>query len=130
MGILLTQLHTDFPSCRVILLGVETPSTCGGLGHDYASSGFWTYYPLLRKVNGLRLAEQTFALTAPFSTYCIYADVAAQFDAENNMMMTATPVNIRSSTTELRGFNGIHPTSVGYLQIADTAFRAMLRLWQ
>ena len=58
-----------------------------------------------------------------------YVSLAAQFDADynyNNEVETVA-VNTRSNVTESRGTNTIHPGSHGKLQIADVAYREIVR---
>jgi hypothetical protein len=46
-----------------------------------------------------------------------------EFDSENDFRQTTKPVNTRSQVTEIFGVNGIHPSDVGYYQMADSAVR-------
>ena len=39
------------------------------------------------------------------------------------MPETDAPVNTRSTKTEKRGTNGVHPATEGHLQIADVVYR-------
>ena len=52
--------------------------------------------------------------------------VSAQFDSENNMPRQTKPVNIRSTLTEQVGTNSVHPSTDGYYQIGDAAYRALV----
>ena len=78
-------------------------------------------------------ARVTFAPVKPvigqMLAYGIYAvNVSGQFDTENNMQKGTRPVNTRNSETEIYGTNGVHPATSGYLQIADAAYRAMVKM--
>lgn len=44
-----------------------------------------------------------------------------------NMPYTEKCVNTRNSKKEIIGINGCHPLSEGYLQIADAAYRNMVK---
>lgn len=122
------QLHNDYPNAKVRLMGLEVPSPTGGLGANYGASGSYAnYYKLLRSVNGLRLAYQQLAASATYSNFVGYVDIASQFDSENNMPTAMAPVNTRNTNCEPRGLNGVHPSTQGYLQIADTAYRDFIR---
>ena len=124
---LLTQFHTDFPSAKVKLMGIQIPSPVGGLGKDYGATGVYSnYYKLLRNVNGLNLAYQAFADAN--STWVEFISVSQQFDSEYNMQMTETNVNNRNSSfSEMLGSNGVHPANEGYYQIADSAYRNFIK---
>ena len=50
-------------------------------------------------------------------------NISAEFDTEYNMPYSETNVNTRSTVKEKRGTNGVHPSTEGYYQIADTVFR-------
>ena len=52
-----------------------------------------------------------------------FVNISSQFDSENNMPQEDAPVNTRSSVTEKRGTNGVHPMNEGYMQIADVVYR-------
>lgn len=120
------QLHSDFPSCKVRLMGIQLPSLNGGLGENYgdANATLGNYYNLVQTVNGLNLAYQELANDVSYSSFVEFVNVSTQFDNENNMPTVDEPVNTRNATTEKRGANGVHPDTSGYLQIADVAFRS------
>ena len=126
--VFLDKLHSDFPNCKVRIIGLQMPSVTGGLGASYgATSDFTKTYSVIRSVNGLRLAYQSLANEASYSSWVRYLDLASQFDSEYNMPYTATAVNSRSSTTENLGTNGVHPAAAGYYQIADVVYRDFVR---
>lgn len=70
---------------------------------------------------------ESIALDANYSSFVRYTAVRPQFDSENNMPTSATPVNSRNATTELLGTNEVHPATSGYYQIADVAYRDFIR---
>lgn len=120
----LNQLHTDFPSTIVRLVGIQVPSVNGGLGANYgANGGLSEYYGMVRSANSMNIAYQNLANEAAYSSWVKFVSTAPQFDSENNMSQALTPVNSRNSATEMRGTNGVHPDTTGYYQIADAIFR-------
>lgn len=126
--VFLDKLHAQYPSCKVTLLGLQPPSPLGGLGSSYYATGTYSqYYDLLRYANGRNLAYQALAAEGGYSSWVRYAAMGAQFDAENGYPTSSTAVNVRSATTETRQTNGIHPTTSGTLQIADVAYREIVR---
>lgn len=125
---MLDQIHTDFPSAVVRVLGLQVPSVNGGLGDDYGATGSYAnYYKLLRSVNGYALALQSLCNEADYSSWCRYLATAIQFDTDYNMPDASKAVNTRNSATEVIGSNGIHPDTEGYYQIADMLFRDVIR---
>jgi len=124
----INQLRTDFPQALVRIVGMEVPSPNGGLAANYGATGTYSqYYPLLRTLNGVRLAYQQLCDLPANSSFCRFVDIAPQFDSENNMQAATAPVNSRNSATEVRGTNGVHPGTDGYYQIADAIYRDFVR---
>jgi hypothetical protein len=124
----INQLHSDFPSALVRLVGLEVPSINGGLGANYGATGSLSqYYNVLRSVNGLNLAYQQLCDNPTNSGFCRFINISCQFDSEYNMSSALAPVNSRNATTEQRGANGVHPATAGYLQIADAVWRDFVR---
>lgn len=120
----LDQVHSDFPSAVVRVVGVQVPSVNGGLGANYgANGGLSEYYGTLRSINSMNTAYQNLANEAAYSSWVEFISTAPQFDSENNMPQGDTAVNSRNATTEKRGTNGVHPDTSGYLQIADAVYR-------
>lgn len=74
---------------------------------------------------GLNSEYQKLANDPAYSNFVTFVNLSGQFDSENNMPELDTPVNSRSSKTEKRGSNGVHPITDGYMQIADVAYRAI-----
>lgn len=126
--VFLDKLHTQYPDCKVTLLGLQPPSRLGGLGTNYGATGTYSqYFDLLRYANGRNLALKSIADDVSYSSWVRYAAMGAQFDAEYGYPTSSTAVNVRSATTETRQTNGIHPTTSGTLQIADVAYREVVR---
>tara|TARA_A100001391_G_scaffold76364_1_gene49406 strand:+ start:306 stop:2060 length:1755 start_codon:yes stop_codon:yes gene_type:complete len=122
---LLDGLHTDFPLAKVTLMGTPLCSINGGLATNYgdASNGLGNVWRATQGVFGLNLALQQIASSTAYASFVDFADVMMSFDVENNMPAAAKAVNTRNATTEIVGTNGVHPSTSGYYQIADVAFR-------
>lgn len=121
-------LHRDYPNAKVRIMGIQLPSLNGGTGANYgANGGYADTYGLVRGVFGLNLAYQEFANREEYKDFVEFVNVSTQFDSENNMPSTKVYVNTRSKKTEDRGTNGVHPTEEGYMQIADVAYRQLVR---
>ena len=128
--IFIDNLHADYPDCKVFVMGIQVPSTDGGLGYNYGAkeNSLSNYWGMLRTVMGLNLAYQSLCNEAAYSKFCTFINISGQFDSENNMRQIATAVNLRSTKTELRGNNGVHPSrKEGYLQISDAAIRCLVK---
>lgn len=124
------RLHSDFPSARLRLMGLQMPSVTGGTGFSYGSEagGYADAHGLTLQVHRLNETYAALAASEEFSSYVSYVEIAAQFDTDYSMPRQETPVNTRSSYTEHLGSNGVHPSESGYLQIADAVYRDLCAL--
>lgn len=121
-------LHQDYPEAKVRIMGVQLPSLNGGTGANYgANGGYADTYGLVRGVFGLNIAYQELANDPNYIDYVEFINVSGQFDSEYNMPYTLAPVNNRSTVTEMKGTNGVHPSPEGYLQIGDVAYRSLVK---
>lgn len=121
---LIDHIHTNYPSCKIKIMGIPLPSVNGGVGSDYKGSGSYSNpYGLVVTALNLNNAYQNWCNEAAYSGFMEFVNISAQFDAENNMQEAAKPVNTRSSKTETIGTNGVHPGTEGQYQIADGVFR-------
>ena len=50
------------------------------------------------------------------------------FDTADLMPYTTVAKNTRSSNTEIRGTNGVHPSTAGYYAIGDAYFRTLVKV--
>jgi lysophospholipase L1-like esterase len=120
----LNTLNAQIPATEVRLIGIQAPSNTGGLGASYTSNSVYgQYYGLLRTANNKNNALKDLANETIYSGFVEYIALSPQFDSDFNMPFTPTAVNTRNATTESRGTNGIHPSTDGYEQIADTLYR-------
>ncbi|MDK0670431.1 BppU family phage baseplate upper protein [Clostridium perfringens] len=125
---LIDIIHRDYPNAKIRIMGIPLPSLNGGTGANYGANGNYAdTYGLVRGVFGLNLAYQEFANREGYKDFVEFVNVSGQFDSENNMPAELVKVNTRSSKTELRGSNGVHPTMEGYYQIADVAYRQLVK---
>ncbi len=123
---LLRILKANYPNIKVGLMGIQVNSINGGTGRSYgANSVYSNWYGDLRTVMGMNLAYKALAEEDEFKDWVEFIHISSQFDSENNMPQELKPVNTRSELTEYIGTNGVHPSNMGYYQIADAAFRHM-----
>lgn len=121
---ILSALHNDYPQAKAVLMGLQVPSLNGGMGANYgASGGYADLYGMIRAVFNYNTFLRELSEEDDYSSFVHYADVACEFDSENNMPQASVQVNTRNSATEMRGTNGVHPSNDGQYQIADVAYR-------
>jgi hypothetical protein len=117
-------LHAEFPNAKLKLLGIQIPSVNGGVGDNYGASGYYyDWFGLQVTAMNMSKAYKEFAESSGYSSFVEFVNVAAEFDTEWNMPHSNRAVNTRNSTTEIRGTNGVHPATEGYLQIGDVVYR-------
>ncbi|MBQ7873532.1 MAG: SGNH/GDSL hydrolase family protein [Oscillospiraceae bacterium] len=122
---LIDILHSEYPDAKVICLGIQMPSQNGGMGYNYgANGGYSDAYGMLVTAMHYNAALEDFCQQDKYKDFVKFVDVAGQFDTDYNMPRTEKPANNRSSSTEIIGTNGVHPSTNGYYQIADAAYRA------
>lgn len=121
---IIDRLHAEYPSAKVKLMGIQIPSINGGMGANYGAIGSYADdYGMIVTALNQNKAYQELANEAAYSSWVEFVNVSAQFDSENNMPEQDVYVNTRSTKTEKRGTNGVHPTIEGYYQIADAFYR-------
>lgn len=116
----INNLLASYPSCVIVLMGIQVPSL-DGFGTSYGCN--WNYMDKLRCVHDF---DQWYADVAAEYSNVHTVSVAGQFDAEYGYPTSIVPVNVRSSKTENRQSNGVHPSNDGYMQIADAAYRDLI----
>ena len=118
----ITNLHTSFPNCKIVLMGLEVPDY-DGYGNNYGASDVdknTNYIVGLKHVFNL---NKWYKEIADSTSNVYFCNIACQFDTEYNMSHSTRPVNTRNSETEVYGTNGVHPALSGYMQIADAVYR-------
>lgn len=123
--ILVDHIHTNYPNCKMKIMGVQLPSLNGGMGYNYGATGtsYADGYGMVVTALNMNKAYQDWCNDPAYSSFLEFVNVSSQVDSEYNMPASQTPVNSRSTITELRGTNGVHPNNDGYLQIGDVQFR-------
>jgi len=123
--ILIDHIHTQYPNCKLKIMGIQVPSLNGGMGANYGATGtgYADMYGMVVTAINMNKAYQDWCNEASYSQFLEFVNVSAQFDSENNMPEIDKSVNTRSAKTEKIGTNGVHPSTEGYYQIADVVFR-------
>ena len=130
---LISNIHNAYPQCKVLLGSVLLPSQNGGLGANYPAnevSGMYGERGFNLKVHKLNQAYDSLAHSEEFSSYTYFIDNNAQFDCLHAYPTQEIPAGNYVEGIETIGTNGVHPTDVGYAQIAAGIFRAIVCLTQ
>ena len=126
---LLRDIHSDLPNAKIICVGIQLPSITGGAGANYDANGSYadqnaTYY----YAYDYNKALENLVTNEEFGSYCYYVDTKGQFDTKYLMSYDMVAVNTRSTVTEMRGTNGVHPSTNGYYAIGDAYFRTLVKV--
>jgi len=115
-----------FPNLKINVMGLQPPSPFGGLGQSYLyeenQPNLANYLFLLQSRNSYNRMVESVANSEKYRDVVDYIDTGLFFDAENSYPFEEVPVNSRSTRTEVRQTNGLHPSPEGYNQIADAIF--------
>ncbi|MBQ7779914.1 MAG: hypothetical protein IJ404_05405 [Clostridia bacterium] len=121
-------LHKQYPKAKIKIMGVQVPSLTGGNGaNNGAELPYSDDYGLTKFVFALNRCYEEWANEEAYRDFLEFINISGQFDSEYNMPYTEKPVNTRSKVTEMIGTNGVHPSTEGYLQIADAVYRNMVK---
>ena len=130
---LINRFHEAYPDCVVLLGSVLLPSQNGGLGANYQEgdvNGIYGAAGFGVKVHRLNAAYQALANSEEYASFTHFIDNNAQFDCQNVYPTEERPVGDYESGSETIGTNGVHPTDIGYWQVAAGIFRALIGLGQ
>lgn len=124
MKVFCQNIHSAFPSCKIALGMPYCPDIRGGMGVNYhAAGGFSFGYGIKTTFMEYMLQIEKYLEDNNLDGYVSIVNWLNEFDCENDFRQTTKPVNTRSQVTEIFGVNGIHPSNVGYYQMADSAVR-------
>ena len=125
----LDNVITDYPSCKIIILGLQIPSR-DGLANNYGenSGTLSSYMKSMDYVFKLNSIYDEISKDVNYSSNVIYENISGQFDTEYNMPTAQMMVNTRNSITVPMQYNGVHPAQSGYYQIADACYRSLTSL--
>lgn len=126
--VLVDKLKQDFPNIKVKIISPQLPSPNGAMGYNYgADLPFTNGFNIKHYIFELKLAYQKWVNEPGYEEFMELIDMTGQFDSENNYPCTDKPVNTRSKKTEKIDTNACHPTTEGYMQIADAVFRNIVK---
>ena len=124
------------PNCKFIIGAQWMTDIKGGTGNSYGADGAYSS-PNAMKFTFVNIlnALQDYIADNGLGEYVFIANWLGEFDAENAYQYTEKAVNTRAVTNatygvtevkEIVGTNGIHPSNMGYLQMADSMYRAFV----
>lgn len=118
------MFHAAYPNCMIALGMPYCPDEKGGTGKNYNASGnfSWQYGIKYTFMEYMKTIEGYLSDNG-LDSYVTLVDWTNEFDSENDFKQTTKAVNVRSTQTEVFGVNGIHPSNIGYMQMADSAVR-------
>lgn len=123
-------LHSEFPSAKLKLTGIQVPSITGGMGANYGATGttYADVFGMIATAFNYNEFLKSIANDPSYSSFVEYIGIAPQFDTLYNMPFIEKNVNTRNSNkTEIIGTNGVHPSNSGYMQIADAVYRDLVK---
>lgn len=128
---LLKAIHEDLPNAKIICMGIQLSSITGGAGYNYGAKGGYadTWSTAFYAFDYDKALEELLTTDPELAEYCYYCDTKGQFDTRYCMPYANVAVNTRvSGVTEMRGTNGVHPSTNGYYQIGDAFYRILHRV--
>ena len=120
---LVEDILRDFPDCHVTLCGLQGPSR-DGFGANYGIK--WNYYEKLEAMFDMQASYMKIANDEKYNGHVSFVHVSGQFDADNNYGTKPVATNTRNPATVDREYNGLHPATIGYYQIADAVYRHLV----
>ena len=103
-------LHTEFPSAKFKIMGVQVNSIRGGMGANYGASGssYADDYGNVKTVLNQNDAFQEFANRDEYKNFVEFINISAQFDSDYNMPFSQHAVNTRNTSVTEQEFRYIH----------------------
>lgn len=118
------MFRTAFPNCKIVLGMPYCPDEKGGTGKNYGAAGGFSWgYGIKYTFQNYTAQIDKYLSDNNMDGYVTLVNWTDEFDSENDFLQTTKPVNTRSTQTEVFGQNGVHPSNVGYMQMADSAVR-------
>ena len=126
---MLDAIHTDYPTCKVKMMGVQFPY----IESFVAATNNQHTFATIRRIAFVNKLYQEICNREEYSDYVEFVNISAQFDSQYNMDLITSggqtrekDVNTRNSHfKEMFVGNTVHPGTTGYMQIADAAYRVM-----
>ncbi len=112
-------IHTDFPNCKIIFVGVQIPYISLVVNEKYSI--------LLRDLYYTIHCNKSFEKVALEHDYIDFVNIAHQFDSRYSSKLNEIKVNKQSQKTTTSITDYIHPDTEGDKQIADAIFRCIVK---
>ena len=118
------MFRSAFPNCKIVLGMPYCPDEKGGTGANYGATGGFSWgYGIKYTFQNYMSDIHEYLSANNMTDYVTLVNWTDEFDSENDFLQITKPVNVRSQQTEVFGQNGLHPSNVGYMQMADSAVR-------
>ena len=118
----LDMLHEQLPNTKITLCGLQPPNHDGcATNYGLYSGGFYGRPRIMRK----HVTEYNKGLNELVKDrdYAFFLHLGCQYDIEYSSITKTVPINNRTEETMVIGSNGVHPSKIGYLQMADAIYR-------
>ena len=120
-------MHEQMPNMKIILCGLQPPNPDGcaanyGLGYG---GGYSNPVELRRQVAQYNDNLERISVENDF---VYFVHVSSQYDYEYGSISQSMEISKRYPTKVVQGVNGIHPGTVGYMQIADAIYRRFVAI--
>lgn len=118
----INNILSDFPSCKIVLLGLEHPSR-NGLATNYNLANANHYADYIQAVNHVwNIEKWDKDLVDEYNGSVEYVNICGQFDSSYGFPTQEKYVNVRSTVKEIVQVNGVHPNESGYFEISDVCY--------
>ena len=120
-------MHEQMPNMKIILCGLQPPNPDGcaanyGLGYG---NGYSNPVELRRQVAQYNDNLEQISVENDF---VYFVHVSSQYDYEYGSISQSMEISKRYPTKVVQGVNGVHPGTVGYMQIADAIYRRFVAI--
>ena len=120
-------MHEQMPNMKIILCGLQPPNPDGcaanyGLGYG---NGYSNPVELRRQVAQYNDNLEQISVENDF---VYFVHVSSQYDYEYGSISQSMEISKRCPTKVVQGVNGVHPGTVGYMQIADAIYRRFVAI--
>lgn len=120
-------MHEQMPNMKIILCGLQPPNPDGcaanyGLGYG---NGYANPVELRRQV---ALYNDNLEQISIENDFVYFVHVSSQYDYEYGSITKSMEISKRYPTKVVQGINGVHPGTIGYMQIADAIYRRFVAI--
>lgn len=115
------------PDMKIVLIGLQIPSL-DGCANNYGAKGTLANFRALQEY--VFNMDKLYKEIADEYENVESINLSGQFDTDYNCMSDELPVNSRNAMAVTTQTNGVHPSTPGYYQIADAAYRKFYDVYE